>query len=117
MKQNLFLIVYSNVTQKWNYVTYHQTTSIYLQKDLQIMLSNASALNGIFTTHQIKNDNGHTDMWPYSSSADTLVSTKLVAVVTNVKKMILKLNLAVQYHRKELNLLDMTMALFQKIQF
>ena len=81
------------------------------------MLTNASALNGIFTTHQIKNDNGHTDMRPYSSSADTLVSTKLVAVVTNVKKMILKLNLAVQYHRKELNLLNMTMALFQKIQF
>ena len=56
-------------------------------------------------------------MRSYFSSADTLVSTKLVVVVTNVKKMILKLNMAVQYHRKELNLLDMTRALFQKIQF
>ena len=32
------------------------------EKDLQIIFNNASALSGIFTTHQIKNINGHTEM-------------------------------------------------------
>ena len=39
-----------------------------VEKDLQTISSNASALNGIFTTHQIKNVNGHTEMRPYSQA-------------------------------------------------
>ena len=32
------------------------------EKDLQIIFSNASALNGMFTSHHIKLVNGHTEM-------------------------------------------------------
>ena len=38
------------------------------EKDLQIIFTNASALNGIFTAHQIKNVNGHTEMRLYSQA-------------------------------------------------
>ena len=59
----------NNIIQRPSYVTYHQTTSILLlKKDLQIIFINASALNGIFSTHQVKNVNGHTKMRPYSKA-------------------------------------------------
>ena len=59
----------NNIIQRPNYVTYHQTTSILLlKKDLQIIFINAPALNGIFSTHQVKNVNGHTKMRPYSKA-------------------------------------------------
>ena len=129
----------------------------YYWKTSQIIFSNASALNRIFTNHQIKNVNGHTEMQPYSqalhaitplpnletenietilliliwrkksfiivpyllsgsSSANILVSRKLVAVVTNVKEHDIEIEYAIAVW-KELNLLELTRASLQRFNF
>ena len=129
----------------------------YYWKTSQIIFSNASALNRIFTNHQIKNVNGHTEMRPYSqalhainplpnletenietilliliwrkksfiivpyllsgsSSANILVSRKLVAVVTNVKEHDIEIEYAIAVW-KELNLLELTRASLQRFNF
>ena len=60
-------LVTCNTKTKSCYISSNNINSI-AEKDLQIISSNVSALNGIFTSHQIKTVNGHTEIWPYSQA-------------------------------------------------